>query len=161
MLWFIETWLRGWLSVKDADSNAHTHIHPVQIWTGVTERLHDLVTDKCSRITGSQCNQIISNRLSGLLMCFPPYSRGLSLVAVGYEEDATILEQWQQNKGALSHLPPWQNNENDKCERRGVMLCFRGERSHNFTPLSTLAHFSHDQSTPLLFQWNGAPFKYT
>lgn len=76
MLWFMETWLRGWLSVKDADTgvytHTHTHSHCADPNTQRHGRLHDLVTDKCSRITGSQCNQIISNRLSGLWMFFFP-----------------------------------------------------------------------------------------
>lgn len=124
---------------------------------GVIEWLHDLVSDKCSRITGSQCDEIISNQLSGPLIFFFPHSTGPSLVADGYEEDASILERWQQNTGALSHLPPWQNKENDKCVQGGVLFsCASEEREliilHLFNvSAATWWHFSHDQWTPLLF----------
>lgn len=73
--------------MKDADTHTHT------VKTHKDMDPHDLVTDKCSRFTGSQSNQIISKRLSGPAMLFSPCGTALSAVATGYEEYATIWEQ--------------------------------------------------------------------
>lgn len=96
---------------------------------GVIEWMHDLVRDKCSRITGSQCNAIISNQLSGPSIFSPLYSTGLCLVADGYKRMPPF---WSSDNKALEryHISrPGKNKENDKCVQGGVLFsCASEER---------------------------------
>ncbi len=124
-----------------------THTHTLQAHTagthcrhkhsdmdGVIEWVHDLVSDKCSRITESQCDEIISNQPITTDF-FAPQLRLVSCCRRTQGEclhfGALTTKQWSTiTSPTVARQRKWQ-----MCAGRCVfLLCFRAERSDNYTP---------------------------
>lgn len=111
-------------------SCSHNHTPRTQTHRGmdrVTGWLHDLVSDKCSRITGSQCYEMIINQSDDVLPvfgCRVIWGIWVHFGAVATKQRSAITSP------ALAKQRKWQ-----MCAVWCVVkLRFTGEGSDNFTP---------------------------